>query len=36
VGVFARGGLGDGDEVVDLGGGGLGGVVLHKQAPLGS
>lgn len=36
VGVFARGGLSDGDEVVDLGGGGLGGVVLHKQAPLGS
>ena len=35
VGVFARGGLGDGDEVVDLGGGGLGGVVLHEQAPLG-
>jgi len=36
VGVFARGGLGNGDEVVDLGGGSLGVVVLHKQAPLGS
>lgn len=35
VGVFARGGLDDGDEVVDLGGGGLGGVVLHEHAPLG-
>jgi hypothetical protein len=31
VGLFARGGLGDGDEVVDLGCGGLGGVVLHEH-----
>jgi hypothetical protein len=31
VGVFARGGLGDGDEVVNLGGGGLGVVVLHER-----
>jgi hypothetical protein len=29
--LFARGGLGDGDEVVDLGCGGLGGVVLHEH-----
>ena len=35
VGVIACGGLGSGDEVVDLGGGGLGVVVLHEQAPLG-
>ena len=35
VGVFAWGSLDDGDEVVDLGGGSLGVVVLHEQAPLG-
>jgi len=35
VGIFARGGLGNGDEVVDLGCGGLGVVVLHGQSPLG-
>jgi hypothetical protein len=35
VGIFAWGGLGDGDEVVNLGGGGLGVVVLHEQSPLG-